>query len=1026
MLRQLPFVLTLVLIFPLPARAADVDVDDLSPGLVTTYCDDAGLALSRIEPTVALALKAGEAPHPRLTAKDTTARWEGYVNVLRPGIYRFSATLLGRFRLTVAGQQVLTGEIKGDKPVLVEGPETRLPAGAQPIVAEYSRLAGGARVELLWQASYFRREPLPYNQLGHLPAKAPPGLAVHRREERGRQLIQGRNCTGCHRPADSDRLAKTLVPRYGPDLSQVGQRAQAGWLYEWLGSPQKLRRSATMPQLFGDDETGRVERYAVTRYLVSLGGPLKPTAKPQAKDVAASSLRGQRLFTSTGCIACHWSPDADPPPADKEVEKKTGLWPAPRRWEVSNLSHKTTPEHLAAYLLNPLAVNPDGQMPNMLLTNAEATDLARYLCQPRDGAAPPELPVEPNLEQRIAIFKRVDPRPDQLKEFQRLSVEKQWLELGQRLVIDRGCNNCHKIEPGGKPFANQVASASFDDIKQVKTHTRGCLADDTASEGRKSPDNKAPVHRLADADRQALRHFLLHGTKGAGTPAPAYAVRLVFHRANCLACHSRDGEGGIPPELVTELRRYEKVEDAEALTPPPLTGVGHKLRTAWVRQVLTQGGRARPWMGLRMPQYGEANVGRLPEALAALEGAEPDDAVHHVPLTAAKLEAGRHLVGKGAFGCIACHDIAGNVGGGTRGPDLALMNQRVRFDWYRRWLEDAQRMQPGTRMPTVFPDGKSLLTEVLGGNADAQAEAMWAYLSLGPTLPLPPGMEPPKGLVLSVKDRPVLLRTFLPEAGTRAVAVGYPGGVATAFDAATCRLAYAWSGNFLDASPVWNDRGGSPAKVLGPRFWTAPAGPPWGLSDSAEPPDFTAQARDPAFGAALPEGKVFDGRQRLFFQGYSTDATGFPTYRYRHDGLEVAERPEPLRCTVAVGLARRFTLTVPAKQTAWLRAGETPRDPRLLDDKGGLLPLDLKAEGVELPTAGRMLVVPQDGERVMALALTAGPAGSRWHLRKQGSVWQVLLRLPTAAETAKAEVVLRVWAPYRDEPGLWKELVTAK
>src|SRR5262249_58985346 len=105
---------------------------------------------------------------------------------------------------------------------------------------------------------------------------------------------------------------------------------------------------------------------------------------------------------------------------------------------------------------------------------------------------------------------------------------------------------------------------------------------------------------------------------------------------------------------------------------------------------------------------------------------------------------GGALSGREAFGCISCHDIAGIPNTGTRGPDLALMTQRVRYDWYRRWLEQPQRMQPGTRMPTVFNEGKSLVSQVLGGNPHAQAEAMWAYLSLGPGLPLPAGLGPPR------------------------------------------------------------------------------------------------------------------------------------------------------------------------------------------------------------------------------------------------------------------------------------------
>src|SRR5262249_9838475 len=263
------------------------------------------------------------------------------------------------------------------------------------------------------------------------------------------------------------------------------------------------------------------------------------------------------------------------------------------------------------------------------------------------------------------------------------------------------CNQCHTIAPGGKGFASALASASFDDLKKPPVHDKGCLARDPAHGG------KAPRFHFESNDCDALRQFLRAGTTGAGSPAPAYVAQSTPERFNCLACHSRDGEGGLTPEVVEELRKYEKAENAEAVSPPPLTDVGHKLRTPWLKQVLTQAGRARPWRGLRMPQFGEANVGHLPEAPPALGGAEADDQVYRVPLTSAKLEAGRALVGRQALGCVSCHDLAGHVSTGTRGPDLALMSQRVRYPWYRRWLEQPQRMQPGTRMPTVFPDGKS-------------------------------------------------------------------------------------------------------------------------------------------------------------------------------------------------------------------------------------------------------------------------------------------------------------------------------
>ena len=130
---------------------------------------------------------------------------------------------------------------------------------------------------------------------------------------------------------------------------------------------------------------------------------------------------------------------------------------------------------------------------------------------------------------------------------------------------------------------------------------------------------------------------------------------------------------------------------------------------------------------------------------------------------------------------------------------------------------------------------------------------MWSYLSLGPGLPLPEGLEPPKGLIVSAREHPEILRTFMPDAGSKGIAVGYPGGVNVAFSADQCRLAYAWGGNFIDASPVWADRGGRPAKLLGPKFWTAPSGHPWGLTlNPGNPPDFLGRANNPAFGLSLP------------------------------------------------------------------------------------------------------------------------------------------------------------------------------
>jgi mono/diheme cytochrome c family protein len=1007
--------------------AADPDEMALRPGLVVTYRDTArpARAVVQLEPSIALALRAGEAPHPRLAADGGTAHWEGYLRILRPGLYRFTSTLRGRVRLTLAGKEMLAGEVPGD-PALLKGPESRLEAGVHPLVAEFTRLPGSARLDLFWESSHFRAEPLHHDALAHLPAPIPAQLAADRSADLGRFLVEERSCIRCHRP-DGGNHAARLVVRQGPDLSQVGRRVYAGWIYRWLEDPQRVRAGAIMPQLFSDDEAGRVERYAVAHYLASLGGPPRTfLRRPDAHETRLSIENGRRLYTSLGCITCHGPPDGKALVEKKEdADAAPGLslfLALPQTHPLGALGNKEPADGLYTYLINPLAFDPSGRMPHMLLQHHEAEDLGRFLCQARDEASPRDLPAAPGAEALVAAFRRVESRPEELTAFRRLPAEARWNDLGKRLVIDKRCNACHTIASGGKEFATVLADASFEALTRPERQGRGCLAEKPGAEA------KAPRFALSAAERRAIRAFLSAMPGEAGSPAPAHAARMTLQRFNCLACHSCDGAGGLAPQLVEQLRRYEKADNVEAITPPPLTGVGHKLRTPWLRQVLTQAGRARPWMGLRMPQFGEANVGHLPEGLAALEGAIPDEKIHEVPLTTAKIAAGRHLVGKSAFGCISCHDLAGIPNTGTRGPDLAGMNQRVRYEWYRRWLEQPQRYQPGTRMPTIFPEGKSLLPGVLGGSADQQAEAVWAYLALGSNLPLPEGMGPPPGLVLSVKDRPILLRTFMPDAGSRAVAVGFPGSISLAFDAATCRLAYSWSGNFLDAAPVWDGRGGNPARPLGARFWTAPPGCPWAVNTSNEPPDFRAQARDPAYGAALPEGQLYSGPRHLVFEGYHLDRSGTPAFHYRLEPdpghpLEVSERPGPLHSPAGVGVARHFTLKVPAEHTPWLLAGEG-QQPRVVDAKGMPVVADWKSGSLEMPAQSRTIVLPQGGGRSVVLVVTAAPEGTQWLLRRQSSAWRAILRLPTFRAATELRVDLHIWSPYRDE--LLPELIQGK
>lgn len=1009
------FILPAVGLLVLAPAARAVDPADLKPGLVTIYRSGVGeperplsSGYTRLEPTVALHLPYGTTAHPRFMDRGEV-RWTGYLNVVRPGKYTFRSRLAGfaRFWVKVGGEDVL----RLDPVERPRGGPVELAGGVHLFEAGY-RPSSGLEVpelDLQWEGPGFVREPIPQQFLGHLPDQRPASFEADARAEHGRFRFEELACVRCHKPAADDRMAKGLVDRPAPVLTDVAKRSYAGWLDAWLADPVKHRPDTAMPKMFADDAAGKVERHAVLRYLVSLADrPLRPARAPTISNEYRQSMeRGRVLYHVTGCAACHEVPKPKEP-ADGEDDPKPPLKPEEfiyslgtagpaAKYRLGALGSKYRPDALAAYLRDPLAVNPSGRMPHMTLKDREAQDLARYLCRVTDESLTPGMP---------------DPPAGVTKS------DEEWRSLGAKLVVSKGCVNCHAIEADGKAIEPAATFPTLDRIKAPGLAGLGCLSE--------QPDPaKRPAYPLLKTERVAIGEFLTAGLTGAGSPSPVHAARAAIRRFNCLNCHSKDGEGGLSVELADQMRLMERAENADDVRPPLLTGVGHKARTEWLKAVLTEGGRARPWVQLRMPQYGPANVGHLPHSLAALEGVAPDDTVHAVKRTPEVVAAGRAIIGKGGLGCISCHDIAGVPNTGTRGPDLATTSQRVRYDWYERWLHQPLRMAPGTRMPQAFVDGKSTLGTVLNGDPKAQAEAVWAYLSLGPGLPLPEGMEPPKGLLVAVTDRPQVLRTFLPDAGTRSLAVGYPGGGSLAFDPDRGRLAYGWAGNFLDASPVWNDRGGRPAKLLGPKFWSAPPGHPWGLTANPDvPPDFLGRADSPAFGAPLPDDppRVYAGPRAVDFLGYGLDSAGRPTFRYRltenANGavLTVAETPVPVSSGVAAGVRRGFAVEAPAGYRAWFLAGTATKEPRVI---GG------HAKSIKpLPAAGARLVLPGENDTATVLEVADAPAGTEWRFEpRPGGGWLALLRLPEAKEPLKAAFAVTAWGLPKDDDELLKGLV---
>ncbi len=994
-LARLAFAVVAAALLPAGLSAQPIDPAGVKPGLVFTAQQKLVEAFSRLEPGVGLTLDPKEVVDPQ-SLSESPFSWTGTINILQAGKYRFDATVAGVATVTVGDQVVF----RADRATAerVEGVEVVLAAGVQRFRAELVQTpVHGARLELLWRGPGFRPEPVPYYFFGHLPEDRPAGFLETVARDHGRFLVEEHGCVKCHAADANQKFAEHT----GPNLTKIGERTSPGWLDAWLKDPHALRPNTVMPKAFADDDTGKRERYAVVAYLSGLGSPSKP-AKVSAGDMTRSVANGAKLYLTVGCATCHGDQvttgfsaakpkdEEDEKPATKPEDGVYTLGTASPQiaYVLGHPGSKFTADGLAKYLADPLATNPHGRMPGLGLSDGDTRDLARYLARIADDKLTPEMPAAP---------KDIDTKPGG------------WAGLGEKLFASKGCVNCHAID---KTKVEPVKASSLKALADKPT--AGCLS--ATADPAKHPTFKLDAKHKAD-----IGTFLKGNQPVPHRPSAVYEAKASLKRFGCLNCHNRDGEGGIREDLAARMKALETAENADDVAPPRLTQVGHKLRSSWMTNVLVKGARARPWMSLRMPQYGDANVGHLTHGIPKLEGSVADDTLGKVPVTAAKIEAGRTLAGKNGMGCVACHDISGVTGGGTRGPDLARTHERVRLDWFGRWMHQPQRLAPGTKMPSNFLDGKSLVPAVYDGDGDKQIEALWAYFALGPGLPLPSGMEPPKGLIVAVGDRPELMRTFMPDnAGTRPVAVGFPGGINAVFDTATCRVSYAWAGNFLDATPVWKDRGGGQAKLLGAKFWTGPAGFPW--ATGVEPPDFAARFGDPAYGHQLTNDSYSVGPRYVHFLGYTTDVAGTPSFTYElrdrsaANELTVTETVSPLPVFTAPGLRRTLTVTPGEGRVTWLHVGATGDAPRVLTLAGQPLP----AKG-DVPAAGTRLVLPEGGGgRTVVVELATAPKDAVWvfSARKAGGT-TVALKLPTAAKTV---LPLDVWGLTRADDELLQGL----
>ncbi len=134
----------------------------------------------------------------------------------------------------------------------------------------------------------------------------------------GELLISELGCVSCHQV--DDELFAGIGRSQAPLLESVGSRLNPEYLEKFVSDPSSVQPGTRMPGLFvqwPQEERSRAVR-DLTSFLASQGGPFQNHGSPLSSD---ESERGEKLYHSVGCVACHapLRPPGPEPGGDKEL-----------------------------------------------------------------------------------------------------------------------------------------------------------------------------------------------------------------------------------------------------------------------------------------------------------------------------------------------------------------------------------------------------------------------------------------------------------------------------------------------------------------------------------------------------------------------------------------------------------------------------------------------------------------------------------------------------------------------------------
>lgn len=714
-----------------------------------------------------------------------------------------------------------------------------------------------------------------------------PGPAAN-----GNKLFHSIGCVACHDPQNTDDKITTSVP-----LGKLADKYTIPGLTRFLQNPLTIRPSGRMPHL-------------------GLSGK-------EAQEIATYLLRDIKVQANINVAVYHGSWDNLPdfkslkpastgtvPSISANVAGRnenfglvfTGYWDVA---EGGKFNFKISSDDGSRLLIDGERIlDNDGIHPNKAVSGSKELKPGihevriEYFEKGGEEVLSAEVngPGVPNQSFSGLLRATKEPPMDD----KRFVLDPAKAKLGAEYFVSVGCANCHELKSG-----NQALASTLTVDKPLVTLAQGGCIDG------KGATPKFGFNKLQQASLVAA---LKEKSQPRTTSSKIHQTMVTM---NCYACHERNFVGGVIDRRGESDEVYGREKwftsnqpemGDEGRLPPFLNGIGAKLNPEWLKQVLNNNAKERPYMATRMPKFGESNLGSLvsdlieEDKLTDIVKVEFDESIRKVK-NVGKAFAGTSEKENG-LSCVKCHTFGTYKATGIQAISLTSMHKRLNKDWFVNYMLKPSRYRPGTRMPESWPGGKSFFPDVLGGDTNKQITAIWEYLSDGEKASKPKGLVQAK-MQLVATDSPKVYRNFIDGAGSRAIGVGYPAELNLAFDANNNRLAMIWTGAFIDASRHWTGRGQGYQPPLGDNVLKFSPEVSFAKPDVAEKSWPTQSAKELG----------------LRFKGYRFDKSRQPVFQYQLGDLKISDLPAPMiHSDESPTFIRKFKLEATTTKSVWYRA----------------------------------------------------------------------------------------------------------